>query len=1691
MIRIIALIFLFGLRMGSLHAQQNNSWIDYSKTYYKFRLGADSLCRIPQSVLAAAGLGAVNADHFRLWRNGSEVRLYTTATNAPLGPGGFIEFWGEANDGKPDKRLYRDPDFQLSDRYSLETDTVSYFLTVDPASTPLRYTDAVNTAPSSATPDPYFFRDVEYQYRTQLNRGEAKPVGEYVYSAAYDPAEGWSSAFTAPCCDLVKEFFDLNVYTAGPPNSLTVRVTAAGAAPNNRDLVIKLNQTEITAAPYSSSVNLPFFGYQRVEIGNLPLSLFQNPDYLPVYVNGNSANTFDRIVVASIGLTFPSAFRFTQARYFPFRLEPSAAGHYLVIEEFNYGAQPPVLYDLTSGRRYLGETASTPGRVKFVLPPSADTRRFILMSQESPCNITSMSTRNFTDITQSDNQANYILISHPALFDDGSGRNPVEEYRQYRSSAAGGGYNARVYDINELTDQFGFGITHHPDAIRDFLMYAHDRFVQRPEHVLIIGRGMNYIDQRTHESDPLANRLNRVTCFGWPPSDVLLASRPGTVVPVIPIGRVGAVDGEEVLLYLDKVREYESAQQTPSPSIAVKSWMKDMIHVVGGRDSLENQSFRSYMNGYKTIAEDSSFGGYVETFTKTSTGAVQQANSARIEQLFNQGLGWVGYFGHSSANTFEFNLSNPEIYQNAGKYPFFNVSGCSAGNFYVFDPLRLNGNLTLSEKYVLAAQRGSIGFLADTHFGIPPFLNFYNDALYKAVCRTLYGSTIGKQMVSVCQDLGGLNSGLDFFTRIHLEEINLHGDPAIRVNTFPKADFAIEEPQVRISPTIISVADNQFTVKVRMLNLGKAVGDSIVVSVVHRLPNDTVRVLTRRTLAAIRYADSLELTVPINPSVDKGLNRIIVTLDETQRIEEIFETNNTVTKEFYIFEDELRPVWPQPFAIVNRTGITFTASTANPLSGQRNYVMEVDTTSSFNSPFKKTYTQSGPGGVVSFTPANLSFTDSTVYYWRVAMVPTGSNPIIWNASSLVYLNNGGTGYNQSHYDQWQGSTFDNLQLDPDRVFRFRSQPRNLIIRTGLFPYFDYDRINVNLDFNQLELYGCIYNSLQFYVFDTATLLPWNNYNVSASQGRYGSFRVCRNTGITDTTRRFFEYPYNNFAYRKNAMDFIDSIPDGLFVAITNLGNKLSNSSFIDQWKADTAVLGSGRSLYHALQNIGFGAIDSFTRNRPFLYFFRKGRPNYSPTTVMGAEDSSYIDQTFNLNSISTEGRIVSPVFGPAAEWTSLRWRGSSSDPLPADTVRVGVWGIRPDGSRQALAQVYPAQDTSLAFVDANQYPRIQLETSVTDTRYITPQQLRYLRLQARPVPEGALAPALRFSCPDTVEQGQPLNIEIAFQNISDQPFDSLLKVKLVVTDRNNVSTLIDLPRRKALVVGDTLVVSYVLPTRDLSGTNTLLVDVNPDEDQPELYHFNNILYKSFHVRADRYHPLLDVTFDGVHILNRDLVSARPEILVQLRDESRYLELSDTASLQLKVRFPDQSIRTYSFGDTMRFIPADLSTGENKARIEFRPSFPDDGEYELIVSGKDAVGNTAGALDYSVVFQVINKPMISNLLNYPNPFTTSTAFVFTLTGSELPQNMRIQILTVTGKVVREITQQELGPIHIGRNVTEFKWDGTDRYGQPLANGVYLYRVITNLNGKSLDRYRSDGEDTDRFFNKGYGKMVLIR
>ena len=177
---------------------------------------------------------------------------------------------------------------------------------------------------------------------------------------------------------------------------------------------------------------------------------------------------------------------------------------------------------------------------------------------------------------------------------------------------------------------------------------------------------------------------------------------------------------------------------------------------------------------------------------------------------------------------------------------------------------------------------------------------------------------------------------------------------------------------------------------------------------------------------------------------------------------------------------------------------------------------------------------------------------------------------------------------------------------------------------------------------------------------------------------------------------------------------------------------------------------------------------------------------------------------------------------------------------------------------------------------------------------------------------------------------------------------------------------------------------------------------------------------------------------------------------------------------------------YQNNDQLIFTPAQLPN--NKCKLEWKPSFSIDGKYDLIVRAKDRSNNTSASVEYKVQFEVVNKSSITEVVNWPNPFSSKTHFVFTLTGSEIPDDFRIQIMTISGKVVREIDQSELGPIRIGRNITDYAWNGRDQYGDQLANGIYFYRVFTGIKGQNIDRRETNA---DQFFHKGMGKMYLMR
>ncbi|RYG21735.1 MAG: hypothetical protein EOO07_01845, partial [Chitinophagaceae bacterium] len=1413
------------------------------------------------------------------------------------------------------------------------------------------------------------------------------------------------------------------------------------------------------------------------------------------------------MVVHKVEITYPRRFNFGGAAGFEFALPASATGNYLEIDGFSHGGVVPLLYDLTNGKRYVAEVNG--GQVRVVLEPSASDRELVLTTQAGTyyTSINTLQKRDFINYNLAANQGDYLIITNSALFNGPSGTNPVEDYRSYRESAQGGSYNAKTYLEDQLIDQFGFGIKKNPAGIRNFIRFARNKFSVKPKNAFIVGRGMHYKDQRSLDANGTpaqkdnSEKLNLVPSFGWPASDLLLSAEPGTSSPATPIGRLTVITPDEITVYLKKVKEYEQAQRTLSPTIGDKLWMKNIAHIAGaGEDPLATILITA-LKGYERTIEDSLYGADVTMFTKTSTNSVQQLSDADLVNLFNKGLSVITYYGHSSATTLEFNLDEPANYSNQGKYPMFLALGCNAGNTFDYNESRFAQRNYLSDKYVLAPDRGSINFIASSHFGIVHYLDIWNSRAYVNMARTLYGGSIGDIMKKTIEDVYGFTSPDDFFARCNAEETILNGDPAIRLNQQAKPDYAITDTMVKVAPNFISVADQTFRVDISVVNLGKVTNKKIVVETKRQYPDGTVAVIRLDTLVGTRYRDTISFTVPIDPTKDKGNNRIYVTVDSDNAVDEVFETNNSTFRDFIIFEDEARPIYPYEYSIVNNKNITFKVSTANPFSVSKQYRMEIDTTELFNSPLKVSNTLTSVGGLLEFKPG-LSFADSTVYYWRVApVVSTGA--LVWNTSSFIYLSSSAFGYNQSHYYQHKNSSFSQIDYYQGNKYKFQDKTNNLLIRSGVFVTAVTQAAEFSVSANGVNFIRSVCNwpSIIVNVFDQNTFQAWFNGN-EGDPGKFGSDDICGQDRAYN-----FQFVLNDTVKRRKLLEFLEMIPSGNIVVIRNFSTSDPNNNvFADVLKGDTLGFGHNRSIYHHFLNQGFTTIDSFYRPRAFIFTYKKDHQNEVTPKVLFSEGVfDKITLSADYLTPDTVGTVTSPVFGPAAAWKEFKWRGVSTDTAAGDAPKVNILGIKANGTVDTLFRnITPAQQTlDITSVDASTYHYLQLHMINKDAVNHTPYELAYWRLTYDPVPEGAVAPNIQFGMKDTFEVGEPLSLKLAFKNISDGIFTDSMAIKLIVYDRNNSARTIPVPKqKKPLKPNEVLDLQLEVDTKQLVGANTLYVDINPEDNtQPEQYHFNNFIFRNFFVRGDTLNPLLDVTFDNVHILNRDIVSSRPNIQIKLKDEAKWMLLNDPSVATVQVRYPDNSgslssnslTRTFNFNsDTLKFIPATSTQNDNNtASIEFSPSFEKDGEYELVVTGKDMSNNSAGTMSYRVTFQVINKAMISNMLNYPNPFTTSTAFVFTLTGAEVPQNLKIQILTVTGKIVREITKDELGALHVGRNITEFKWDGTDQYGQKLANGVYLYRVVTNLNGKSLEKYTGADEVTDKYFNKGYGKMYLMR
>ena len=184
-------------------------------------------------------------------------------------------------------------------------------------------------------------------------------------------------------------------------------------------------------------------------------------------------------------------------------------------------------------------------------------------------------------------------------------------------------------------------------------------------------------------------------------------------------------------------------------------------------------------------------------------------------------------------------------------------------------------------------------------------------------------------------------------------------------------------------------------------------------------------------------------------------------------------------------------------------------------------------------------------------------------------------------------------------------------------------------------------------------------------------------------------------------------------------------------------------------------------------------------------------------------------------------------------------------------------------------------------------------------------------------------------------------------------------------------------------------------------------------------------------------PALEITFDHQGFVDGDYISDTPTISARIEDANGV----DSR--------PEHIILTKN-GENVpqdEYVVAASPTNNNLLLITYTPIL-EPGEYRIRLQAQDANGNTS---DTERTGTVAGEFEIKNIANFPNPFVPGSGTYFAYYLTESADEVSLKIYTITGRRILAVDTLDASV-----SFNEFHYDGYDADGEPLANGVYLYK-----------------------------------
>jgi len=214
---------------------------------------------------------------------------------------------------------------------------------------------------------------------------------------------------------------------------------------------------------------------------------------------------------------------------------------------------------------------------------------------------------------------------------------------------------------------------------------------------------------------------------------------------------------------------------------------------------------------------------------------------------------------------------------------------------------------------------------------------------------------------------------------------------------------------------------------------------------------------------------------------------------------------------------------------------------------------------------------------------------------------------------------------------------------------------------------------------------------------------------------------------------------------------------------------------------------------------------------------------------------------------------------------------------------------------------------------------------------------------------------------------------------------------------------------------------------------------------------------------DKIGPEIELYMDDEQFTTGGMTSSSPLLLAIVQDSSGINTVGNSIGHDIIAILDQKTDQPIELNDSYE---SDLDNYQ-KGKISYRLSDLETGEHEIQIKVWDNVNNSS---ENTLEFMVADNSdlILKHVLNYPNPFTTNTGFYFEHNQASKELDILIQILTISGKLVKTI---ETTVNSTGNHVGPIPWDGKDDFGNSIGRGVYFYRVKVRAdNGKVVNKFQ---------------------